>query len=275
MILVVPFSAEGDVQLSHPRPQRTGVDSEKRGRSILSLYSSMSHLEHPPDMERFHLLKPETGQPLNCCGSWGCGRGGNHQIREDKGLAVGLNERPLNHICYLTHVARPVISHKMIDGPGNQGGYRVEAHLSRLFLDKMLNQRRDVRLSLPQRRNVNGKHPKTIVEIIPEGSGCNELLQIPVRSRDNPYVYLDGMGTTHPFDLFFLKNTQEPDLGLRWQLAHLVEKDRALVGPLKPASPLRERSCESTLFVTKKFTVDERLRNRAAVYRDQGAVISR
>ena len=64
-------------------------------------------------------------------------------------------------------------------------------------------------------------------------------------------------------ELALLEHAQELDLGLRRQLAHLVEEDRAAVGQLEAADAPLDRAGERALDVAEQLALDEPRRDGA------------
>ncbi len=79
------------------------------------------------------------------------------------------------------------------------------------------------------------KDVQSVEEILPECPGLNGSSQIPVRSRENPHVYSNGLAASHPFKFSFLEYAQKGALGLPWELTDLIEEDRTSIGQLKSA----------------------------------------
>ena len=69
-----------------------------------------------------------------------------------------------------------------------------------------------------------------------------------------------------------LQDAQELALRRRRELADLVEEDRAAVGQLELAQPARGRAREGAPLVAEELALEQRLGNRGAVDRDEGAV---
>src|SRR5579863_8954979 len=73
------------------------------------------------------------------------------------------------------------------------------------------------------------------------------------------------MITANPFKLFFLQYAQERDLGLHWEFANFIQKQRTAIRGFKPPHPPLQRAGECSLFVPEKLGSNERLWNRGAV----------
>src|SRR5262249_52467720 len=73
----------------------------------------------------------------------------------------------------------------------------------------------------------------------------------------------------------FFQHPQEFRLQIERKFAYLVEKDRSVVGDLKPASASCIGTGEGAFLVTKEFTFNQRTRKGSAVNFDEGLVASR
>ena len=74
------------------------------------------------------------------------------------------------------------------------------------FSDKAVHQRRDILLSLPQRRNIQLEHIEPVVQILPEFSRTHQIFQIFVGGCDDPDVDGDDPAVTQPHDLTLLED---------------------------------------------------------------------
>jgi hypothetical protein len=80
---------------------------------------------------------------------------------------------------------------------------------------------------------------------------------------------LDRLGAADALDLALLQHAQ--DLGLRRErhVADFVEEDRAAVAEFELAQPLHRRAGERPPFVAEEFALDQIVRDRGAVDRDE------
>src|ERR1700722_2374668 len=97
------------------------------------------------------------------------------------------------------------------------------------------------------------KHVQTIEEIRAESTICLCDVQIAIRCGNNANIDLYQCFSANPFELSFLQNPQERDLGIQWQLAHFIQKERATVRQLEAAYTAFGCARECPLFMTEQF----------------------
>jgi hypothetical protein len=74
------------------------------------------------------------------------------------------------------------------------------------------------------------------------------------------------MCPAYAFEFSLLQHAQKRDLGLRREIADLVQKDGPAVCPFKASQMPLSRSSEGASLVSKQFGGDQRRWNRGAVY---------
>ena len=117
------------------------------------------------------------------------------------------NDGPFDTVFKLPDISRPMIVHEHVrcrDGDA----HNLLVHLLGVFLDEMIGQKDDIRLSLPQGRNDDGEDVQPIVEIFPKLSFSYERLQIPICCGDNPDVHFYAHIATEALEHPFLKDAQ-------------------------------------------------------------------
>ena len=139
----------------------------------------------------------------------------------------------------------------------------------------MLGEQRDVVGALAQCRQADRNHVDPIVEILPELPVGDHLAEIAVGGRDDADVGLDLVGAPHPPELPFLQDPQDLHLQHRAHLADFVEEDRALVGDLDQALPVRVGAGERSAHVAEQLRIEQRLRQRPAVDRHERPLAAR
>ncbi len=138
-------------------------------------------------------------------------------------------------------------------------------------------------MSLPraQRRLVNAQHAQPVIEIRAEAPGLDRAVEIDVRGRDDPHVHRDRFLPAEPLDLALLQEAQQACLAFDRHIADLVEKQRAAVRRFDPARAPLVRAGERAAFIAEQFRLQQVMRNRAAVDRDErplaaaGALVNR
>ncbi len=97
----------------------------------------------------------------------------------------------------------------------------------------MLDEQRQILGALAQRRKMQRDHVQPIVEVRSKGSLAHRLFQVAIGGGDDADVDVDALLAADAHELALLDDAQELGLKRRRQLAHLVEKDRALIRQLE------------------------------------------
>ncbi len=138
----------------------------------------------------------------------------------------------------------------------------------------MVRHEQDVLVPLAKRGQMNGDHVQAIKQVLPKPPLGHLFLQVPVGGRDNAHIHLGGGHRTHSLELFFLNDTQDLDLQGQVQLPDLVQENGPAVGKFETSGPGSNGVGKSPFFMTEKFGLDEFLRDRAAVHRNEGFIPS-
>ena len=86
--------------------------------------------------------------------------------------------------------------------------------------------------ALPEWRNLDGEDGQPVVEVRPEPTFAQVLLQVAVRGGDDPDVDLARRRRAETLDLAVLDDAEELCLEGRVEVADLVEEERPAVGEL-------------------------------------------
>src|SRR5262249_20962217 len=166
------------------------------------------------------------------------------------------DDRPLDHVLQLPDVAGPGIAHEPIHRfRGDRLDLAPES--PREARKKEHRELRKVRCPFTQRRHAKGKHVETVEEVCPESPGAHGLLQIAIGRRDHPHVHTDRLVAADRLELLLLEYPQQLDLGLEWQLADLVEEDRAVVGEGGTSDALVDGTGERAFPLTPELALHE------------------
>ena len=91
-----------------------------------------------------------------------------------------------------------------------------------------------------------------------------------MRGGDDAHVGLDRLVAADAVELAVGQHAQQPRLQVRRHVADLVEEQRAAVGLLEAAAPLRLRAGEGAALVAEQLGLEQVLRDRRGVDRDEG-----
>jgi hypothetical protein len=171
----------------------------------------------------------------------------------------------------LAHVARELELHQPLQRVvGDALG--VDPQLLRALLQERARQHRDVLAPLAQRRQAQADHVQPVEQVLAEAAGAHALLEVLVRRRDHAHVALQGLVATDAVELAVRQHAQQPRLQVEGHVADLVEKQRAAVGLLEAAAAHGLRAGEGAALVAEEFALEQVLRDRRGVDRDEGAL---
>ena len=120
-------------------------------------------------------------------------------------------------------------------------------------LDEIAHEQRNVVAAIAQRRHRHRKDVEAIEEIRAKRPGRDRGLEITVGCGNDSHIRFQRPGAAHALELALLQHAQQRALSLRWQLADLVQEDRATFRQFEaPDSPLH-RARERALFVTEEL----------------------
>src|SRR5262249_8107926 len=125
----------------------------------------------------------------------------------------------------------------------------------RVFLSKVLDQKRNVFESFPQRWNANREHIQSIIQILTKLLLVHHLFQIAISRSYQTHINILRPRAANSFVGVFLNGTQEFRLQLERQVANFVEKQRATIRQLKTARSLRVSAGEGAALVAEKFAL--------------------
>src|SRR4051812_4578272 len=112
-------------------------------------------------------------------------------------------------------------------------------------------------------------HVQSVVEILAEPALPDLGGEVAVRGGDDAHVDRDRLVAAHALQIALLQHAQELRLDEGRDLADLVEKERAAMRLLEAAHASLVGAGERALLVAEHLALEERLRHRRAVERDQ------
>ena len=178
-------------------------------------------------------------------------------------------DHPLDHVLQLAHVARPVV---LLDA---RAWRRTEMRFcgTPMFVevlgDEVVDEQRDVFAPLAQRRQRDRDDVDAVEEVLAERAVADRLGEVAVGRGDDAHVDLRLDVRADLAHDAILQHAQQLDLHRRRGLADLVEEDRAAVGLVKESALLADGAGERAALVAEELGLQQRLRQRAAVDRDE------
>jgi len=91
---------------------------------------------------------------------------------------------------------------------------------------------------------------------------------------DHAHIGVNRGGTAETFELSFLDDAKNFGLQLERKVADLVQKQSAVVSPLKPSNTARDRAGEGATLMSEQFAFEQTGRNSGAVHLHKGAIRS-
>ena len=145
----------------------------------------------------------------------------------------------------------------------------LAAGLARLFLQEMIHQQRHVLEPLTQRRDLHRNHRQPIIKIFAEGAVADFRLQRFVGRADDAHVDRHTLVVAHPAHFALLQHAEQFRLERGRHRVHFVEENGPEVCFLEEPAFVRDRAGEGTFLVPEQFGLEQILRQRAAIDRDE------
>ena len=181
-------------------------------------------------------------------------------------LAVGQRARALDDVLQLPHVARPAVALERGHGVVVDA---ADAPLS-VALEEGVGEQAHVPRPVAQRRQLDRDDVDAVVELLAELPLDGRLPEVAVGRRDHAHVHVHEGRPADAADLTLLQRAQQLHLKPHGHLGDLVEEERAVVGDLHEARLAAHRAGEGALLVAEELGLEQVLRQRGAVHRDEG-----
>ena len=136
-------------------------------------------------------------------------------------------------------------------------------------VEEEVRQQGDILGAFAERRHCDGEDAETIVEVLAKGLLADGLDQVAIGGGDDPDVDCDRRAAADARRIALLEDAEQLGLGLRGQLADLVEEERAPLGQLEAADPAGDGAGERALLVAEELALDEPRGESGAVDLDQ------
>src|SRR3990170_930931 len=196
------------------------------------------------------------------------------QVGGDDHLALGHEDRPLQHVSQLPDVAGPIMPGEEGQGPLVHTADRLSVFGAKLF-EERLDEERDVLSSFPQRGKMETEDVEPIIEVLAKQAVVDRLRRVLIRGGDDPNIHAYFGLAAQPAKAALLEDPEELGLGRDLHLRHLVQEDGPAVGQLKTAHPPVRGAGECPPLVTQDLAFKQRLWNGGAVDWDEGGLLAR
>src|SRR6266849_5292678 len=107
--------------------------------------------------------------------------------------------------------------------------FYVLAGFSRIAIDKVFDQQRNVRSSFSKRRYLDREDIQPIKQITAERASADGGLQVTIGGCNHPNVSADSTSAADTLKLMLLQNTKQSNLSLNWKFSDFVEENRASI----------------------------------------------
>ena len=185
-------------------------------------------------------------------------------VAETNGERSRQEESLANRVFELTHVSRPRLALQKREGLGLDRG-RFETELFPVTSDEIFRDFGDVFRALAQGWQSESDHTKPVEQVFTELPLLNRGFEVAVRRGDYAHIHRDVFLAPQPLDVALLQDAKQLSLGVRIQVADLVQKKRASAGLLEAADAPGQRTGESATFVAEKLAFQQRIWDSGAI----------
>ena len=198
--------------------------------------------------------------------------GGEFDLLRADDAALAYRHRPLDDVAQLPDIARPSVLEQLLHCRAGELFGR-DAVLGADGLGETAAEEIEVRDTLTQGRDAQGKDVDPVVEILPETALAHGLPQVLIGGGEDTHVHIGGLGGAHAVKPLVLDGVEQLDLGAHGDLADLVEEDGAAVRLLKVARlSAGEGSGKGSAHIAEELALKEVPGDGAAVDLHEGAV---
>ena len=184
--------------------------------------------------------------------------------------SIAHDQGPLEHVSQLTDIAGPFVTAQCLHRLWRQ--FRRGASE---LAEKASRERQNVVAPLAERRNVNVEDVQPVVEVRTEFPLRNRIVQISIGGGDDADVDADRPRASQSQELTLLEHAQELRLRRRRHLGDFVEEQHAARGQFNLARLRLLRASERSTLESEQLGLEELLRQRRAIDRDERAAPSR
>src|SRR5215471_9119128 len=96
---------------------------------------------------------------------------------------------------------------------------------------------------------------QAVVQIAPEGSLFDHLLQVPVSSRNHAYIHLLSARAAQPLKLALLQDAQQFGLQVERNVTHFIQKQGSFICQLESSWLSHDGAGEGAFFVPEQLTL--------------------
>ncbi|MNK98246.1 hypothetical protein D3C87_1186050 [compost metagenome] len=178
------------------------------------------------------------------------------------------DQRALNRVVQLTHIARPRVTDQARLRLGRQSR-RGMLHFIDVLGQQPLGQRQDIGGALAQRTPRQWKHRQAIVKVFTETPRRHFPGQVTVGGRDHADVQGDRLARADAFDFTLLQHAQQFGLQAKGHFRNFVEQDGPAIGLFELAGLRGNGAGERAFFVAEQCGFEHVVGDRRAVDRNE------
>ena len=159
------------------------------------------------------------------------------QITGTQGLAnricvdrepAGGEQNPAGDVFQFSHVARPRVGLQQVHGI-RRYRWNFNAEVTCVFAQEMLEQKRNIVPSLPQRRDLEAHDIESVKQVFTKPPIPDHRLKIAVGGCNDPDIDGYHLSPAHPLKCLLLKHPQKFHLGPGREIPYLIKEKRRLV----------------------------------------------
>src|SRR5690242_7094768 len=158
-----------------------------------------------------------------------------------------------------TDIPRPVVLLQDSERIGRDSS-ELLFRFARRVRGESVGEERNVLGTIPERRDLDGDHAQTEVEVAPKTASFCFGSEIPVGRRDDSHVDFDRRRTANALELLFLQNAKELRLEVQTHLGDLIQEKSSAMRPLECTRDPLDRAGKRATLVPKQCALDQSLR---------------
>src|SRR5262245_11505925 len=188
------------------------------------------------------------------------------QMLRQNQFAIAINQRRVNQILKLAHIARIRIAAQ------NRQRLARESYLAlaAVIVEEVAKQHIYIASSLTQRGDMDRLLGDAVEEVLPESSLHDRLGQIEIGCANQSRLERQSSVPAQSSKLFLLNHAQQLDLQGEIEIADLIQKERAVFRLFQKAYAPGRRAGERAFFVAEERAFNQSGRNLSDIDRNPG-----
>src|SRR5256886_9791691 len=188
-------------------------------------------------------------------------------LRPQRGVGRD-DDRALDDVPQLPHVPHPGVAAEQVERAVRDRGDALSVALGELAYE-VRGEQHEIIAALGELGQADRDYGQPVIQILADPPLFDRFVQVAVGGGDEPHVNRDGAGPAQPLDLTLLCGTQDLRLQREAHVDDFIEKHRAARRLLEAANFAGDRAGERALLMPEQLALEQVLRNRRAVDRDE------